>query len=110
MDEQGLGVTRFLTDRREFAKSLLLLSAPALIATGEATAQEPKAKLPEFPLAVGQALAEAVRSRYGKYLSIDELAEIRKSIDRNQQAAQRLAQVQLKNSDEPAFVFSADLP
>src|SRR5262245_61771670 len=100
----------FLRSRRDFTKGLALLAVPAVAGRREAVADEPTPAPPELLLTAPQALAEAVRARYGKYLTIDELAEIRKGMDRNQQTAQRLLQVKLKNSDEPAFVFSADVP
>jgi hypothetical protein len=110
MDQGQTTRHSFIGNRRDFAKTLAVLTAPLITGQRQAVADEPKTAPPELLLTAGQALAEAVRARYGKYLTIDELAQIRASIDRNQQAAQRLSQVKLKNGDEPAFVFSVDTP
>jgi len=54
------------------------------------------------------ALTAVVRARYGKYLKEDQVAEVRRSIERGIRNADRLKQVKLNNGDEPAFAFSAD--
>jgi hypothetical protein len=58
---------------------------------------------------MAEALAEAARIRYGEHINEDQFNEIRRSIDRALRAADRMKQFKLKNGDEPAFIFSADL-
>jgi hypothetical protein len=61
-------------------------------------------------LTPAQALTDFVRLRYGKYLSAEQLDEVKKSIERGLRSADQLKQFKLDNSDEPAFTFSAELP
>jgi hypothetical protein len=60
------------------------------------------------PTPDAEALAEVVRIRYGKNLSDDQIAEVKRSINGRIRTADRLKQFKLANGDEPAFVFSAD--
>lgn len=90
--------------RREFGQALAALAATQLVA-GEAQAQGPD------PAAVAaDALTDMVRSRHGKDLTPDQLRAIKAAIYRKQSSAELLKKVKLQNSDEPAFVFRADLP
>ncbi|MCI0486327.1 MAG: hypothetical protein L0229_06975 [Blastocatellia bacterium] len=105
--------------RRRFAKSLAVMAAtPILSHAAEARAHESSSldraasqtQAPQkYPPAV-EAMGEAVRYRYGKYLDESQLDEVKRRIDRNLRFADMLKQVELKNGDEPAFIFSADLP
>lgn len=93
-------------DRREFTLGLLLgppLSAVAAVAP--ARADEPVGPL----VATAEALSRIVRARYGKFLTPEQLVEVEKAIVRRQRSADIMRQVQLKNSDEPAFLFRADV-
>lgn len=91
--------------RREFTKRLAALAAtPVVSFSGAARAQEPA----DAVSSSADALTTVVRARYGKYLKEDQVAEIRRSIDLGIRSADRLKQVKLNNSDEPAFAFSAD--
>jgi hypothetical protein len=61
---------------------------------------------PSPPGPVAQALGEVVRIRYGTQLEEADLAEVRKGIEDNLQAADRLRKaVKLGNGDEPINVF-----
>jgi hypothetical protein len=61
---------------------------------------------PSPPGPVAQALGEVVRVRYGSQLEEADLAEVRKGIEDNLQAADRLRNaVKLGNGDEPVNVF-----
>ncbi|HEY2945128.1 MAG TPA: hypothetical protein VGN09_22025 [Vicinamibacteria bacterium] len=61
---------------------------------------------PSPPGPVAQALGEVVRIRYGTQLEEADLAEVRKGIEDNLQAADRLRKaVKLGNGDEPVSVF-----
>src|SRR5213593_4079757 len=61
---------------------------------------------PSPPGPVAQALGEVVRIRYGTQLEEADLAEVRKGIEDNLQAADRLRKaVKLGNGDEPINLF-----
>ena len=61
---------------------------------------------PSPPGPVAQALGEVVRIRYGAQLEEADLAEVRKGIEDNLQAADRLRKaVKLGNGDEPVNLF-----
>jgi hypothetical protein len=96
--------------RRDFGKTLALAAAAPLLAASPAEAAEP-AKPPqaEGPTGVVQALTEVVRIRHGKYLNAEQLTAIGRSLTASLAAAERLRHVSLKNSDEPAFAFTADV-
>lgn len=92
-------MSRSATTRREFhAQALTLTVAP--LATG---AQAPPA------LSAVDALAHLVRQRHGRHLDAEQLRQVRTAIARNQRLAERLAQVSLRNDDEPATWFSPDV-
>jgi hypothetical protein len=59
---------------------------------------------------VADALADVVRHRYGSQLGAEDLAEVRKVIEENLRAADRLKQVRLGNGDEPVTLFQAEPP
>ena len=50
-------------------------------------------------------LFSIIKERYGERLSEDELAEVKKGVDRLVEAAEKLREVKLENGDEPFFVF-----
>jgi hypothetical protein len=89
--------------RRNFHKATAALAAGALFGTAtESHAQQPAAT-------VADALLEIVRTRYGQFLDEDQLRSVRRSIASRLASAEQLRRVPLKNSDEPAFAFSADV-
>lgn len=94
-------------NRREF--TLGLLAGPPLSAL--VTAASPaRADEPIDPLvARSEALGRIVRARYGKFLTPEQIIEVEKAIIRKQRQADVMREVQLKNSDEPAFMFRADV-
>ncbi len=105
--------------RRNFAKTLAVVAAtPFVSRAAPAESGQPvsaralalQTKAPEKHSPTAEALGEAVRYQYGKYLDEDQLDKVKGSIDRGLRSAERLKQFKLKNSDEPAFTFSADLP
>jgi hypothetical protein len=100
------------TTRREFAKALALAAAAPLVAgadTAHGDEPAPPAK-PQGPLAIAEALTELARLQHGKHLTDEQLKAVQRSILGGVFAAERMNKVPLKNSDEPAFVFSADVP
>ena len=98
-----------MADRRAFLKSAAL--APAtLVLPATAGAAEPTPALTPTPApadAVAQALAEAVRARFGEQLDLAALEEVRKGIAENLAAAARLRALKLGNADGPAALFAA---
>ena len=105
----------YKSSRRKFAKSLAAMAATPLVARAApelaptpidpALQQTPR----KYPPPV-EALGEAVRYRYGKYLDEDQLDQVKQRIERNLRFADVMKKFELKNGDEPAFIFSADLP
>ena len=86
----------------------LLAAAPlGLTASGHAPAQQEDK--PDTLLALTEALSGVVETRFGKFLTKEQLLEVQKSIARKQRNAEIMRQVTLKNSDEPAFAFRADV-
>jgi hypothetical protein len=99
------------TTRRDFAKHVALVAAIPLISpAATAQAQEAKSSNDKPADAVSEALTEIVRARYGRYLTPDQLKEIKKSMEEKQRAAETMKKRTLQNGDEPAFIFFADLP
>jgi hypothetical protein len=108
---------KLIGSRRKFAKTLAVMAATPLVSrAAPAAAQEPTAARPRPPQATptdapapaAEALTEAARHRY-PFLKKDDLEQIKRSIDRTLRNADRLKQFDLRNSDEPAFAFSADV-
>ena len=107
--------------RRRFLRSLaaapLLPSAWALAQTPPQTAPASPALSPAptpsgspvVPSPAAEALGEVVRQRYGSQIG-DDLAEIKKGIEENLRAADRLKKVALGNADEPVTQFQATPP
>ncbi len=118
--------------RRRFTKTLAaaLVAAPAVAASSAASAQtgpaprEPKAPpnpqatptpaatpppqtTPPRPSPVAEAYAEVARARFGKHTSDEEFARVKRDLEGNVRASERLAASQLQNSDEPDFIFGA---
>ena len=50
-------------------------------------------------------LFNIIKERYGERLSDEELAEVKKGVDRLVEAAEKLREVRLENGDEPFFIF-----
>lgn len=92
--------------RREFARVVAASIAATLVPAAGKAAAEPS----DPTMAVAEALTEIVRGRHGKHLTNEQLKETQRAILRGVRAGERLRQFELKNSDEPAFTFSADLP
>lgn len=50
-------------------------------------------------------LLNIIKERYGERLSDEELAEVKKGVERIVEAAEKLREIRLENGDEPFFVF-----
>ena len=91
-----------------FASSLVRAQAPA----AKQAPQPPKSQPSPSPAApkpspAAEAYTEVVRARFGDHLTPEQLDQIKKDMDGNVRAAERLRAVKLKNGDEPDFIFSA---
>jgi hypothetical protein len=110
------------TSRREFTKTVAatLVAAPfasTLVGRGQTPARTKQASAPpntqpspaqeEKPSPVAVAYAEVARARFGQQVTPEQFEQIRKDLEGNVRVAERLRAFQLKNSDEPDFVFSA---
>ena len=94
--------------RRKFTKTIAIIAAAPLVPSiGVAHIQQTQGA--EAPSPTSEALAEVVRGKYKKFLTEDQLNEVKRGIDRRLRDADRLKQFALKNSDEPAFTFSASV-
>jgi hypothetical protein len=93
--------------RREFAGALAAAAVGPLVLL-PASADEPA--LPRSVLDIAEGQAAIARARFGKHLNAEQMNAVVQSILRGSYAARALAHVKLRNSDEPAFAFRADLP
>ncbi len=114
--------------RRRFTKTLAaaLVAAPAVAASAQTSPapREPKAppnpqttpppaatppqqQTPPKPSPTAEAYAEVARARFGKHTSDEEFARVRRDLEGNVRASERLSAAKLQNSDEPDFIFGA---
>jgi hypothetical protein len=91
--------------RRQFAGLAAAATAPFLLAP---TAKAAPLQAQPTPNDV-QALADLIRSRYGKHLDEDQLKRVRTRIEGLVRSADRLRKIAV-GQDDPAFVFQADVP
>ena len=109
------------TSRRRFAKAVATTIMAAPLASSLTQAQKPSTtKEPtappnpqpagpqQKPSPLAEAYAEVARARFGERLTPEELEQVKKDLEGNLQAAERLRAVKLKNEDEPDFTFTAD--
>jgi hypothetical protein len=59
------------------------------------------------PGPAAEALGEMVRQRYGSQLEGDDMVDIKKAIEENLRAADRLKKIALSNADGPVNQFEA---
>jgi hypothetical protein len=59
---------------------------------------------------IAQALTAIARARYGKHLTDEGQKVVRRRIGSELRSAAQLKRIKLKNGDEPAFIFRADVP
>ena len=109
------------TSRRRFAKGVAaaLVAAPMASSRG-GRAQTPPTKEPKAPPApqptptpaqkpspVAEAYAEVAHARFGGQVTDEEFKRLKRDLEGNVRAAERLRAAKLQNSDEPDFIFSA---
>jgi hypothetical protein len=82
---------------------MALAAAPAAAGVAQGQEARPAAQ------SASQILTDLVRLRFGRHLSEEQMRRAGERIAGNQRAAEALARVALQNSDEPAFLFSADV-
>lgn len=100
--------------RRRFAAALAAAAAaPVLAHTLPLEAQAAPAPppspspAPEPPSPYVEAMAEALRAKFGRHLEPGQLEAAKRSLDRIARNADRMKQVKLGNADEPDVVFFA---
>jgi hypothetical protein len=108
------------TSRRRFTKAVATTIVAAPLASKFAQAQKPtgtkETTAPPNPQATAQpppsplteAYAEVARARFGDQLTPEQFEQVKKDLEANVQAAERLRAVKLKNEDEPDFVFNVE--
>ncbi len=110
------------TSRRRFAKGVAaaLVAAPVVLSAAS-NAQTPATKeskappnpqptptpAPAKPSPVAEAYAEVAKVRFGGQVTDEEFKRIKRDLEGNVRADDRLRAFKLQNSDEPDFVFSA---
>lgn len=102
-----------MESRRGFLRAL----AVAPVAPGALERESPPAPAAGAPALTGasasveDALAEAIRLQFGAHLDAAELAEVRRELERNRAAAERLrAAARLTNADDLVNRFEARPP
>src|SRR4051812_33028473 len=95
------------TSRREFTATLALLAAAPLVAPAAGAADK---AAPDPLVDAATSLTEAIKARHGKHLTEEQLQSVGQSVLRLLTNAERMKRVPLRNSDEPAAIFQADLP
>ncbi len=109
------------TSRRRFAKAVATTIVAAPLASGLARAQRPtttrEASAPpnpqpaataQKPSPLAEAYTEVARARFGDRLTPEELEQVKRDLEGNLQASERLRAVKLRNEDEPDFIFSVE--
>lgn len=90
-----------LNSRRDFTLALLGLGGLLVPGTGQAADPSTPGSDP---------LVELLKQRYGKHLNEEQVKQLATRLRLAQGTLERLKRVSLTNADEPAFVFTADLP
>lgn len=109
-----------LPSRRDFTRSVATTLIAAPFAASVAMAQTPAKPVeptappppqqtpsPPKPSPLAEAYTEVARVRFGEKLTPAQMEQLKKDMEGNVRAAERLRAVKLKNGDEPDFIFSA---
>lgn len=91
--------------RRQFAQAATVAVAAGAPAAPVSAAEERPALVVTADL-----LLEVAKLRYARALTAAQLEPLRDSIFRGLAMGQRLRAMKLRNADEPAVVFSPDVP
>src|ERR1051325_10115712 len=90
--------------RRRFTMSVAAAVAVAPLVSLMAKAQTPQ---PQKPSPVAEAYAGVAHARFGEQVTPEQFELIKRDLEGNVRAADRLRSVKLQNGDEPDFTFSA---
>lgn len=102
--------------RRAFAKSVAvsLIAAPiasslvnAQTATPTPSPSPTPSPTPRPPSPIALAYFEVAKASFGKYMTAEQLEQVKRDLEGNVRTAERFSAVKLQNGDEPDFVFSA---
>jgi hypothetical protein len=106
-----------LIDRRSFVKFIPAVGATSLLAANfplTTTAQTPtpspspsSSPAPATPSPLAEAYAEVLKQRFGAHIEAGQWAQIKRDLEGNVRAADRLRTFKLQNGDEPDFTFTA---
>ncbi len=117
MNETGSGAPSVPSSRRRFAMTLaaaagapLLAHALPLGADAPPTPTPAPSPTPAPPSPVVEAMAEAMKAKFGKLLLPDQLESAKRSLGRMAANSERMRGIVLTNADEPDLVFFAALP
>lgn len=103
-------------DRRSFVKLVPAAAVTALAGAKTATevmgqaAASPSpspSPTPARPSPLAEAYAEVAKQRFGKHIEEGQWERVKRDLEGNVRAADRLRDSKLKNSDEPDFIFIA---
>ena len=103
-------------DRRSFVKLIPSAGAAALVALNlpSSAAQTPSAApspspspTPAVPSPLAEAYTEVARLRFGKHVEPPQWDRIKRDLEGNVRAADRMRESKLRNGDEPDFTFIA---
>jgi len=96
-------------DRRDFGRAVAALAAGVAL-TPAAVADEPKSKPKDEPKSptLAELTEQMIRLRFGAHLSEEQIKRLAQRVQSQRAAADALKKIPLKNSDEPAFIFSVD--
>ena len=102
-------------DRRAFVKLVPAAAATALIASGASnvfpqaspTPTPTPSPTPQTPSPLAEAYAEVATLRFGKTIEPPQWERVKRDLEGNVRASDRLREYKLKNGDEPDFTFIA---
>lgn len=89
-------------NRREFGRNVAALATASLF-PGTAESQ------PDITAVAVDALADIARARFSKHMTDEQFREVKRGIAHDQRGAEILRRIKLKNGDEPAVIFHADV-
>ena len=95
--------------RRDFARAIAVTAATVAVPRKSA------ARIPDFAQdaatqalsPAGEAQLQTILAKYGKRLSDEQKADVRRLVGQAQKASESLLAFKLENSDEPATIFRA---
>jgi hypothetical protein len=95
--------------RRDFARTLVTIAA-APLAVAAFGSHSATSGPPDLVAEAAMTLTDLAHNRYGAFLTRDQVQALKRRFASTILTGQRLKQFKLQNSDEPAFLFRADVP